>query len=178
MARTNKSLNSIHAQLRDDGYLFERFGKCVISPEILEAMSVWERLADGKTASVGEIKKMYTYMPKQGDRALLKRGATKTFDAVDPQGSHNYDNLVAEHGLLAPRDMRPEIVVNMSQDDIRYMGAVRRRGEDLTKPRINLSTIHRMKGGEDDNILLLTDSSYPAVNNPDQEMSTVCFTPP
>jgi superfamily I DNA/RNA helicase len=169
MARTNKALNGIHHQLRQDGYLFQRFGKSTISPEILEAMSVWERLADGKTASVGEIKKMYTYMPKQGDRALLKRGSAKTFDAVDPQGSHNYDNLVAEHGLLAPRDMRPEVVVNMSQDDIRYMGAVRRRGEDLTKPRINLSTIHRMKGGEDDNILLLTDSSYPAVNNPDQD---------
>jgi superfamily I DNA/RNA helicase len=169
MARTNKALNSIHHQLRDDGYLFERFGKCIISPEVIEAMTIWDRLAQGKTASVGEIKKMYTYMPKQGDRALLKRGAAKTFDAVDPQGSHNYDNLVAEHGLLAPRDTRPEVVVNMSQDDIRYMGAVRRRGEDLTKPRINLSTIHRMKGGEDDNILLLTDSSYPAVNNPDQD---------
>ena len=26
-----------------------------------------------------------------------------------------------------------------------------------------------MKGGEDDNILLLTDSSYPAMKNPDQD---------
>jgi superfamily I DNA/RNA helicase len=108
-------------------------------------------------------------MPKQGDKALLKRAATKTFDAVDPQGSHNYDNLVAEHGLLAPQEMRPEVVVNMSREDRRYMAAVRRRGEDLTKPRISLSTIHRMKGGEDDNVLLLTDSSYPAVNAPDQD---------
>ena len=169
MARTNKALNAIHNSLRDDGYLFERFGKSVISLELLEAMDVWERLARGETASVGEIKKMYTYMPKSGDKALLKRAAAKTFDAVDPQGSHNYDNLVAEHGLIAPQELRPEVVVNMSNEDIRYMGAVRRRGEDLTKPRISLSTIHRMKGGEDDNILLLTDSSYPAVNNPDQD---------
>ena len=65
--------------------------------------------------------------------------------------------------------MRPEVVVNMSREDRRYMAAVRRRGEDLTKPRISLSTIHRMKGGEDDNVLLLTDSSYPAVNAPDQD---------
>lgn len=46
----------------------------------------------------------------------------KTFDAVDPQGSHNYDNLVAEHGLIAPQELRPEVVVNMSNEDIRYMG--------------------------------------------------------
>jgi len=118
---------------------------------------------------VSDVKKLYTFMPKQGERALLKRAASKTFDAVDPQGFHNYDNLVAEHGMIAPQDARPEVVVNMSLEDIRYMGAVRRRGEDLTKPRINLSTIHRMKGGEDDNILLLTDSSYPAVNAPDQD---------
>ena len=169
MARTNKSLNHIHQTLRDDGYLFERFGNSMISLELLEAMNIWERLAKGETASVGEIKKLYGYMPKQGDKALLKRAATKTFDAVDPQGSHNYDNLVAEHGLLAPQEMRPEVVVNMSREDRRYMAAVRRRGEDLTKPRISLSTIHRMKGGEDDNVLLLTDSSYPAVNAPDQD---------
>ena len=169
MARTNKALNKIHSILRDDGYLFERFGKSVISLELLEAMNVWERLSKGQTANVGEIKKMYTYMPKSGDKALLKRAAAKTFDAVDPQGTHNYDNLVAEHGLIAPQDTRPEVVVNMSNEDIRYMAAVRRRGEDLTKPRISLSTIHRMKGGEDDNVLLLTDSSWPAVNNPEQD---------
>lgn len=169
MARTNKTLNRIQESLRQDGYLFERFGHSSISTDLLEAMSTWERLARGETAGVGDIKKLYGFMPKQGEKALLKRAATKTFDAVDPQGSHNYDNLVAEHGLLAPRDMRPEIVVNMSKEDVRYMGAVRRRGEDLTNPRINLSTIHRMKGGEDDNVLLLTDSTYPAVNNPDQD---------
>jgi superfamily I DNA/RNA helicase len=169
MARTNKALNAIHHSLREDGFLFERFGHSMISPELLEAMAIWQRLAKGDTASVGEIRKLYTFMPKQGDKALLKRAASKTFDAVDPQGYHNFDNLVAEHGLLAPQDMRPEVVVNMSKEDIRYMGAVRRRGEDLTKPRINLSTIHRMKGGEDDNILLLSDSSYPAVNTPDQD---------
>lgn len=169
MARTNKALNKIHSILRDDGYLFERFGKSVISLELLEAMNVWERLSKGQTANVGEIKKMYTYMPKTGSKALLKRAAAKTFDAVDPQGTHNYDNLVAEHGLIASQDTRPEVVVNMSNEDIRYMAAVRRRGEDLTKPRISLSTIHRMKGGEDDNVLLLTDSSWPAVNNPEQD---------
>ena len=57
----------------------------------------------------------------------------------------------------------------MSREDITYVAAIRRRGEDLLKPRIALSTIHRMKGGEDDNIMLLTESSFPAVNNPDQD---------
>ena len=65
--------------------------------------------------------------------------------------------------------MRSEDVVNMSEDDQRYRAAILRRGEDLDKPRIKLSTIHQMKGGEDDNVILLSESCYPAVNAPNQD---------
>ena len=74
MARTNKTLNSIQESLRQDGYLFERFGHSSISTDLLEAMSTWERLARGETAGVGDIKKLYGFMPKQGEKALLKHG--------------------------------------------------------------------------------------------------------
>ncbi len=48
------------------------------------------------------------------------------------------------------------------------------RGEDLSKPpRIKIATIHGAKGGEADNVLLITDVSYKAhqeqVRNPDDE---------
>ena len=112
---------------------------------------------------------MYERMPKQGDNPMLRRGASRTFDVVDPDGFHNYENLVAEHGLLAGKEMDAATVVALSREDRYYLSAIKRRGESLDKPRIKLSTIHRMKGGEDDNILLLTDSSYPAVKNSDQD---------
>ena len=39
-----------------------------------------------------------------------------------------------------------------------YIRAVLRRGENIRKqPRIKLSTIHGSKGGEADNVMLLTD---------------------
>ena len=42
-----------------------------------------------------------------------------------------------------------------------YIRAVLRRGENIRKqPRIKLSTIHGSKGGEADNVMLLTDLSY------------------
>jgi superfamily I DNA/RNA helicase len=37
-----------------------------------------------------------------------------------------------------------------------------RRGDNVKNPRIKLSTIHSMKGGENDNILLISDISYAA----------------
>ena len=39
-----------------------------------------------------------------------------------------------------------------------YIRSMRRNGENLNdKPRIKLSTIHSVKGGEEDNVVLLTD---------------------
>jgi len=44
---------------------------------------------------------------------------------------------------------------------IRYLRAVMRDGHKLDdKPRIEVSTIHASKGGERDNVMLLTDLSY------------------
>jgi len=40
-----------------------------------------------------------------------------------------------------------------------YVAALR-RGESLTQPRIKISTIHGVKGGEADNVVVLTDLSY------------------
>jgi len=56
-----------------------------------------------------------------------------------------------------------------------YVRAMLRRGEKVTKqPRIRLSTIHGAKGGEADNVLLLTDVSMKAYQqwqrNPDDEL--------
>ena len=169
MARTNRSLNIVQSLLKEEGYFYERYGNTSFSQKDLRAMRTWDLLLEGKNIGVKECKEMYERMPKQGDRALLKRGATKTFDAVDPDGFHNYDSLVSEHGLLASRDVDAATVVDLSEEDRYYLSAIKRRGESLDKPRIKLSTIHRMKGGEDDNILLLTDSSYPAMKNPDQD---------
>lgn len=169
MARTNMILNYLQTRLKEEGYFYERYGNFSFSQKDLKAMRTWDLLVEGKSIGIKECKEMYERMPKQGEGALLKRGAAKTFDAVDPDGFHNYDNLVAEHGLLAPKELDGATVVALSEEERYYLSAIKRRGESLEKPRIKLSTIHRMKGGEDDNILLLTDSSYPAVQNPDQD---------
>ena len=43
---------------------------------------------------------------------------------------------------------------------VEYIKSMRRNGEKLNQePRIKLSTIHSVKGGEEDNVVLLTDLS-------------------
>ena len=130
---------------------------------------IWTRLTKLEDVSVAEVRKLYEFMPKRGSKALLKKGAMKTLDLIDPQSLLDFGELVFNHGLQAHQELPAPVVVNMSTEDILYMQSVVKRGEDLLHPRINLSTIHRMKGGEDDNVILLTDSSYPAVKNPNQD---------
>ena len=55
-----------------------------------------------------------------------------------------------------------------------YIRSMRRNGENLKeKPRIHLSTIHSIKGGEKQNVVLLTDLTNNTVKsyhrNPDDE---------
>jgi superfamily I DNA/RNA helicase len=62
----------------------------------------------------------------------------------------------------------------MSDIDREYYRAVRRRGESLLKvPRITVSTIHQVKGGEADHVMLATDMSHSCYRslqtNPDSE---------
>ena len=55
-----------------------------------------------------------------------------------------------------------------------YIRSMRRNGENLKEsPRIKLSTIHSVKGGEEDNVMLLTDLTHNTNKsyrkNPDDE---------
>ena len=55
-----------------------------------------------------------------------------------------------------------------------YIRSMRRNGENLKeRPRIKLSTIHSVKGGEEDNVVLLTDLTQNTLKsyrkNPDDE---------
>jgi superfamily I DNA/RNA helicase len=55
-----------------------------------------------------------------------------------------------------------------------YLRSCRRKGEKLkTKPRVNLETIHGSKGGECQNVVIMTDLPTKAddeyIHNPDDE---------
>ncbi len=169
MARTNKIVSKIETNLRDNGYLYERYGRTSLDGEFIQYMKIWEDLQKDKAIALDSIKQLYDFVPKQGKNQVVKRGSAKSLEYLDPQSTMTYDELVANHGMVAPKDMKSVNVVNMSKDDQDYMAAILRRGEDLQNPRIKLSTIHQMKGGEDDNVILSSESCWPAVSAPNQD---------
>jgi superfamily I DNA/RNA helicase len=73
-----------------------------------------------------------------------------------------YEDLVENHGLIPSKDMPAQEALNLSHEDHVYWNALCRRYADgiPLSPEIKLSTIHRMKGGEDQNIVLMLDMGY------------------
>jgi hypothetical protein len=173
MSRTTKALNTLSDQLRQEGILFSKNGYLSFDRDLLEAMHVWEQLQSGGLITVEEAQTLYSVLPKRGENARVRHGMTKKLQEIDPTRPLSLDNLVQECGLLAGAHMRPEDVVNLSKDDDRYLQAIKRRGEISAEPAVKLSTIHRMKGGEDQNIVLLSDMGYlpykTLQDNPDDE---------
>lgn len=166
LSRTSKQLNDISYYLKGNGILFSRNGYLSFDPEKARAMKLWEILKEGRSISVEEAQELYDALPKRGDYARVKYGMAKTLKNCDPQSFLSYETLVKDHGLLPEQNMDSEVLLNLPEDDARYLTAMRVRGYSVfDEPRIKLSTIHRMKGGEDDNIVLLNDMGYMSWKN-------------
>ena len=63
--------------------------------------------------------------------------------------------------IQSESEMGWQKVLKLSEQVVAYIVSVRRRGERILTeaPRIRVSTIHRAKGGEADNVAIVMDST-------------------
>jgi len=172
MTRTNKMARNFAAILREEGYLYSYKGHPSIGADVAETMSTWKQLQLGEHLPLDQVVKFYKAVPKQGDFAVVKRGASTLLEASRDDALLGYDDLVRDYGLVAPKTRDPMDVAKLGLDDKLYIKALERRGEDITKPpRLKVSTFHAMKGGEDDNCVVYLGSTWACINtkHPDDE---------
>jgi len=154
MASTNYMLNELHNWIKSQGLLFERHGQRSIADSIVTAVVGWERLRAGKSVNYEVVKKVYKHLPASS----VKRGH-KSLKDIDPELLYNMSDLKEKHGLLTD-EIWHRALTKIGEDQRDYLIAVLKRGAKLgSRPPIQLSTIHGAKGGEADNVLLLTDLS-------------------
>ena len=85
--------------------------------------------------------------------------------------------LQIKFGLLKGAEHDGYDVLNVSEFEQDYIAALQRRGDDLlSDPRIKISTIHAMKGGEDDNCIVYLRSTKKAVQSRYQDDEHVAVT--
>ena len=160
MARTNSFVKDMAETLGDAGYFYSLKGRASVSQKKLDAMSTWADLTSGKALYLGRIKEFYKTVPKIGENPVVKRGSAKLLDAADPEQPLTWEDLASDYGLLSDKSTHPMDVVRLSEEEQIYIRAIERRGESIYhQPRIKLSTIHAMKGGEDDNVAVYLGST-------------------
>lgn len=163
MARTNYHAKLVATQLKNLGYYYALRGNPPISAKQGRAIQTWRTLVEGGTVDLQQVKELYEEVPKQGTKAVVKRGAAKLLDAAAPDQMFTISDLHTDYGLLVQPNLFGEYerdvfdILGMGNEMATYLRQVEMAGEDLTKPpRIKVSTIHAMKGGEDDNCVLMT----------------------
>jgi len=166
MARTNSFVNDIAKHLEEAGYFYSRKNKWSIDAKKLNAMAIWKDLTLGKSLYVGQIKQFYEAVPKIEPGAVVRRGAIKLLDAAAPDEQLDFERLKKGFGLLAEINTDPLDIVRLSEQEKIYIRSIERRGESIYKePRIKISTIHAMKGGEDTNVAVYLGSTKACVES-------------
>jgi len=174
MAQARYMLYSIEQELKNGGYLFERQdGSRSISQKMSLAINGWESLRKGRAVTTGTAQAIYSYMSGNGVR--IKRGH-KTINADDNE-MFELNDLQERFGLLATDEMIwNEAMDKIPDGDRAYITALLRRGEKFNaKPRIRLSTIHGTKGGEAENVVILTDLTAAAMASEGDDLHRVFY---
>jgi len=166
LARTKYMLKEIEDVLHRKGLYYETRHKRSYEKDIQEAATDWEHLRQGQLLTYKQVEKIYGYMSLEHKDEKLMQGMTK--------GSfYGIDQLTKDFGLKT-KEVWFDAFDDAGSKRINYLRKMRGNGEQLNKkPRIELSTIHAAKGGECQNVVLLTDLTKTTLEtyhkNPDDE---------
>lgn len=173
LARTNRILDRYAAQLKDEGWIYSRHDHPSIPKKMYEAILTWEDLCKGKEANLTSLRNLYSYM-NVGEG--FKRGfgpTSKAFRQFDIDQTIGLKTLEESVGLQMGKEYRwHQVLGKIGLQTQNYVLNALKRGDNVKKPRIKLSTIHSMKGGECENVLLIPDISYAASKEYQRDPST------
>ena len=166
LARTRHMLNDLENVLYTNGMYYRNKFKKAYEKDLYEAVMDWELFRKGKQLNGEQVKRIASYMkPDQFSRKRIKEFISDNLYTIG--------ELKLKHGLNTDA-VWFESFTAAPEKQVHYIRKMRKNGEELNQePRILLSTIHGVKGGEADNVVLLTDLSKNTQSNyeryPDDE---------
>lgn len=175
LGRTNKIVNEIGTLLKDQGYVYWREGSgWSISPKTLEALEVWLRLCRGERFSAEDLKRFGKFLRPE----VMTRHGKRKLNTLDPEDAYSLDDITSKCNLTATRESHWADVIKVAEKEEAYITSVRRSGEKIlgnTNPRIRISTIHKAKGGEADNVAVITAITTDIRTQEEMDSESRCF---
>jgi DNA helicase-2/ATP-dependent DNA helicase PcrA len=163
---------------RMNGLPYRYFEANSIKPSEARAITAWNHLQAGDTIPVTDAVKIYNLLPSESHRTK-KQGIAYGFKsklarmAEIPDETVNLIDLKQDYGLHIDGTWK-EVFTEIKPEDAQYIQRVLDNGFSLTTPpKIHISTIHRVKGGQADKVFLLSETaklSDKFASNPDEEV--------
>ena len=141
LARNGYLLRQLENICIKNGYPYRIVGrKSPLDSDSLEAIRSWTKLSRGESIVGNDVKLIYRYMTARCPRGLI------------PDGYYSLKDFDLKEGIWY------EALDKIDPKRREYYIMLLKRGENLShEPRIKVSTIHGVKGGEASHVLLLTD---------------------
>ena len=153
LARNGYQLSRFVKEARFQGVPYSVQGSNSIRQEHLLAIQTWETLRKSKTTSAQFVVTML-----QAIQGTLAYNAMLQISKLPPEHPVTGEDLA--HLNIYTREIWHDALDGITLNDREYYLGILRGGEKLTKdPRVQISTIHGVKGGEAQNVALLTDIS-------------------
>lgn len=148
LARTNTLVRRFTKFLQAEGYAYwtpTRTGmQSSVAVDPVQAVLVYENLRQGKIFTGDKLRLVWSYI-----RHDLLPGSMPAFEAAEEYGLSD----LCSTGFDASASWLGALAISGGMRD--YIRAMRARGESLVKPpRITASTIHGVKGGEADTVVV------------------------
>ena len=174
MARTNRIAAYYANALMEEGWVFSRNGHPSIQAKTYEAILDWEQWCKSDQINGQQLRNIYTLMSVGVGFTKGYGPRSKTLLNIDPEVFITMNQAEESYGLLIKSTMRwHQALDKIDMDTRNYILSALKRGDNVKNPRIKISTIHGMKGGECDNILVIPDLSHAAYKqyqrNPNME---------
>ena len=165
LARTKYMLDQLEPTLYLNGFHYQNKFRKTKEQNLHMAAIDWENLKKGQPIAYDQVERIYGYMNKNTEKNKLK--------SMSKDSTYDIEVMKKYYGLKTDKPWF-EAFDDAPKRDIEYLRKMRKNGEKLNeRPRITLSTIHGAKGGEADNVVLLTDLSLNTMKsyeqNPDDE---------
>jgi superfamily I DNA/RNA helicase len=159
LARNAYLLDEYTQHCLREGFMFTAQRDSAMRWESFIAIRDWEELRRGRKVHASSVKLIYDLMSVRVGVTYGFKG--KVADLPDRQLIDMVE-LKNKYGLCCDASMMWNIALDkMSQQEASFFLACIARGEVLgEEPRIKISTIHGAKGGEAENVVVLTDMAW------------------
>lgn len=152
-------LKGVYEMLKLRGLTYiGRHGYSSVKQDHVKAIIAWEHLRKGNVINLDQVKAIYEYL--RVGTVLARGGKAKIEDCDDYEAPFAWETLRDHYGLLTIGPVWFEALEGIPRETREYyLSVLRSKRRISTPPSIHVNTIHGVKGGEADHVIILSDMS-------------------